>query len=62
MGRETRSDAWAVTIDEVEDTGREAGFLDRLGEQESVKGESSLGFSTTVQPAASAGATLAVIW
>jgi hypothetical protein len=30
MGRETRTDAWAVTIDEIEDTGRKAGFLDRL--------------------------------
>ena len=27
-----------------------------------VKGDSSLGLSTTVQPTASAGATLAVIW
>ena len=63
MGRETRPDAWAVTIDEVEDH-RPGSRLPRSPRRtgRALKGESSLGFSTTVQPAASAGATLAVIW
>src|SRR3712207_8281437 len=38
MGRETRTDAGAVAMDEVEDTGREAGLLDRLSEQKGVQG------------------------
>ena len=37
MRRETRPDAGAVAMDEVEDPGREAGFLDRLGEQQGAQ-------------------------
>ena len=37
MRGESRTHAWTITLHEVEHPGREAGFLDRLGEQQGVQ-------------------------
>ena len=56
------ADGGAVAVDEIEDARRHAGFVQDLGKDDRVSGAISEGFSTIVQPAASAGATLQVIW
>jgi hypothetical protein len=38
VGREAATDGRAVAMHEIEDAGREAGFLDRLGEQKRAQG------------------------
>jgi len=62
MRHQGLADHRAVAGDEVEDAGRHAGGVDDLGQQEGVQRRDFRGFSTTVQPAASAAATLAAIW
>ena len=47
--------------DDVEHARRHAGFLAQQRQRQRAEGVSSDGFSTIVQPAASAGATLRVI-
>ena len=56
------ADIGAVAVDEVEHALGHAGVVHHLGEDEPLIGAISLGFSTIVQPAASAGATLQTIW
>lgn len=48
--------------DQVEDAGRQAASPVASAKSWAVSGVSSAGLRTTVQPAASAGATLATIW
>lgn len=61
MRRHGRADLGAASVHQVEDTGREACVVYQLGKKKGAQGDSSLGFNTTVQPAAIAGATFAVI-
>ena len=53
---------WPVTVDEIEYPRRDAGLVDDFRKQIALSGAISLGFRTTVQPVASAGATLEAIW
>jgi VIT1/CCC1 family predicted Fe2+/Mn2+ transporter len=59
---ESGAHARAVAVDEVEHARRHAGFFKDFREQMALSGASSDGFSTMVQPAASAGPTFAQIW
>ena len=62
MRGERFADARPVAIDQIEHARRHAGLVQDFGEQHGVSGASSDGFSTIVQPAASAGPTLAQTW
>ena len=47
---------------QVEHPGGQPGLVDDSASTNAISGATSLGLSTTVQPAASAGATLATTW
>ena len=62
MRGDGRADLLAGAVDQVEDAGGVPASCMIWANSSALSGESSLGFSTTVQPEAMAGATLAVIW
>ena len=63
VGGDGLADDRADAGDQVEHAGGQADLVDDLGEDERVERRHLAdGLSTTVQPAASAGATLAAIW
>ena len=56
------ADRRAIAVDEIEDALRNAGLVQDLGKRIALSGAISLGLSTDVQPAASAGASFDVTW
>ena len=56
------ADERALAEHDVQHAGRQPDLVRGLGEQRRAQGASSAGFSTTVQPAASAGAILQTTW
>ena len=62
MRGDRRAHRRPVAVDQVEHAGGHAGLVHDSANTMPLSGAISLGFSTMVQPAASAGATLQAIW
>ena len=62
MRGQRRADGRTVAVDQVEDAGGTPAASRISANKMALNGATSDGFSTMVQPAASAGATLQAIW